>query len=75
MINEGNIFMAIVMVTGFLIILLGIAFLIIWAVLPFSIFGLKGLMKEAIQEQKRTNELLKEMLYRRTTHEKQEGGE
>lgn len=64
MIGEGTIFTAMIGAMGVLLILLGVAGLILWIVLPFSVFGIKGLIKEAIQEQKRTNELLKEILYR-----------
>lgn len=64
MIGEGTIFTAMIGAMGVLLILLGVAGLILWIVLPFSVFGIKGLIKEAIGEQKRTNELLREILYR-----------
>ncbi len=39
-----------------------VVLLIVWIVLPFSIFGLKSLLKQAVSEQKQTNELLRALL-------------
>ncbi len=39
-----------------------VVLLIIWIALPFSIFGLKSLLKQAVSEQKKTNELLQALL-------------
>lgn len=36
--------------------------LVLWLVLPFSVFGIKRLIREAIEEQRRTNALLSEIL-------------
>ena len=33
--------------------------LVLWFLIPFAIFGIKGLLKEMIFEQRRTNELLR----------------
>lgn len=38
------------------------AFAILWLVLPFSIFGLKDLIKNAIAEQEKTNRLLQTLV-------------
>lgn len=38
------------------------AFAILWIVLPFSIFGLKDLIKNAIAEQEKTNRLLQTLI-------------
>lgn len=32
---------------------------VLWFLIPFAIFGIKGLLKEIIYEQRRTNELLR----------------
>ena len=39
-----------------------VVLLIVWIALPFSIFGVKSLLKQAISEQKKTNKLLKALL-------------
>jgi hypothetical protein len=31
---------------------------VIWLLVPFAVFGIKGLLRELLAEQKRTNELL-----------------
>jgi hypothetical protein len=36
--------------------------LILWIALPFSVFGLKGLIRDMIEEQEKTNRLLDELL-------------
>ncbi len=45
----------------FLLFLLSLL-IVLWLLLPFSVFGIKGLIREAIEEQKRTNELLTKIL-------------
>lgn len=60
--NAGNIFPAMMGAFGLVFILLIFILLAIWIALPFSIFGIKDLIREAIEEQKKTNELLKELL-------------
>jgi len=62
--GEGSIFTAMIGALGVFLILLGVAGLILWIVLPFSVFGIKGLIREVLLEQKKTNELLKEILYK-----------
>jgi threonine/homoserine/homoserine lactone efflux protein len=39
--------------------LLGFVLVVVWVVLPFAILGTKPLLRELLQEQRRTNELLK----------------
>ncbi|HBO84220.1 MAG: hypothetical protein A2073_03155 [Deltaproteobacteria bacterium GWC2_42_11] len=51
-------------VFGLFFIFLFTVLLIVWILLPFYIFTMKSLMKEILQEHKKTNEFLKEMLYR-----------
>lgn len=49
---------------GWLIVLTtlaGIALLIAWILLPFAMFGLKGRIRELIDETKRTNALLEQL--------------
>lgn len=36
--------------------------LVLWIAMPFSVFGLKGLLKKSIEEQEKTNRLLKSIL-------------
>lgn len=60
--SAGNIFPAMMGAFGLVFILLIFILLAIWIALPFSIFGIKDLIREAIEEQKKTNELLKELL-------------
>ena len=47
---------------GLVLLFLFTLILVLWLVLPFSIFGVKGLIREAIEEQRRTNALLSEIL-------------
>ena len=37
-----------------------VVLLIGWIVLPFAVFGLKSLLRDAIRQQQRTNELLEQ---------------
>ena len=60
--NTANIFPAMMGAFGLVFILLIFILLAIWIALPFSIFGIKDLIREAIEEQKKTNELLKKLL-------------
>ncbi|WP_296280294.1 hypothetical protein [Pseudoxanthomonas sp.] len=43
---------------GLLIMLFCAAVAILWIVLPFAVFGIKGRLDDLIAEQRRTNELL-----------------
>lgn len=36
--------------------------LILWIVMPFSVFGLKDLIKKSIEEQEKTNRLLQSLI-------------
>lgn len=47
---------------GFFMLLSIAVILALWVALPFSVFGIKGLMKRSIEEQERTNRLLAELL-------------
>ncbi len=38
------------------------ALLLLWIAMPFSVFGLKGLLKKSIEEQEKTNRLLRSIL-------------
>ena len=60
--NTANIFPAMMGAFGLLFLLLLFILIIIWIALPFSVFGIKELVREAIEEQKKTNELLKDIL-------------
>ncbi|MEK7803357.1 MAG: hypothetical protein AAB251_03020 [Deltaproteobacteria bacterium] len=60
--NTGNIIPAMMGAFGLLFLLLLFILIIIWIALPFSVFGIKELVREAIEEQKKTNELLKDIL-------------
>ena len=62
MINTGHILPAMMGAFGLLFFLLLFILLILWVALPFSIFGIKDLIREAIEEQKKTNELLQRLL-------------
>ncbi|MBI5047625.1 MAG: hypothetical protein HZB54_01555 [Deltaproteobacteria bacterium] len=59
--NTANIFPAMMGAFGIVFIVLVFVLLAIWIALPFSIFGIKDLIREAIEEQKKTNELLKNL--------------
>lgn len=51
--------------TGFgLIWLFAVVLIVVWVILPFAILGTKPLLRELIQEQRRTNELLKRVAQR-----------
>ena len=62
MINTGHILPAMMGAFGLLFFLLLVILLILWVALPFSIFRIKDLIREAIEEQKKTNELLQRLL-------------
>ena len=62
MINTGHILPAMMGAFGLLFFLLLFILLILWVALPFSIFGIKDLIREAIEEQKKTDELLQRLL-------------
>lgn len=62
MISTGHILPAMMGAFGLLFFLLLFILLILWVALPFSIFGIKDLIREAIEEQKKTNELLQRLL-------------
>ena len=47
---------------GLLFLLLFFILVLIWIALPFSVFGIKDLLREIIEEQKKNNELLKDLL-------------
>ncbi|MBI5328615.1 MAG: hypothetical protein HZB80_10075 [Deltaproteobacteria bacterium] len=70
--NTANIFPAMMGAFGIIFIILFFVFLAIWIALPFSIFGLKDLIREAIEEQKKTNEFLKNLL--KEKEKKEESG-
>ena len=59
-----------------LLILLFLAVvLVLWIALPFSVFGIKGLLKKAIKEQEKTNELLKSLIGSGRGRENPPGGQ
>jgi len=62
MISTDHILPAMMGAFGLLFFLLLFILLILWVALPFSIFGIKDLIREAIEEQKKTNELLQRLL-------------
>ena len=43
---------------GFFLFALGLVLAILWILVPFAVFGIKGLLRRQIEEQRRTNELL-----------------
>lgn len=60
--NTANVFPAMMGAFGLLFLLLFFILVLIWMVLPFAVFGIKDLLREIIEEQKKTNELLKDLL-------------
>ncbi len=60
--NAANIFPAMMGALGLLFLLLLFILVLIWIALPFSVFGIKDLLREIVEEQKKTNELLKNLL-------------
>lgn len=43
---------------GFFLLALGLVLSILWILVPFAVFGIKGLLRRQIEEQRRTNEWL-----------------
>jgi hypothetical protein len=43
---------------GFFLFALGLVLSILWILVPFAVFGIKGLLRRQIEEQRRTSELL-----------------
>ncbi len=62
-------------VIGFFFFILLIILILLWVILPFSIFGMKGLVREVIEEQQKTNKLLKTLLQKYPTKSMKETGE
>ena len=58
---------SIIAVIGFFFFILLIILILLWVILPFSIFGMKGLVREVIEEQQKTNKLLKSLLQKYAT--------
>jgi len=46
-------------------IVFGIVLLVCWIVLPFAVIGLKPLLRDLLQQQRRTNELLEKLTQQR----------
>ncbi len=57
---ESNITVFLSAFSIFFLIAIGVI-LTLWIALPFSLFGIKDLLKENIKEQKKTNELLEKI--------------
>ena len=70
--SVGNIIQAMMGAFGIVFILLFFVLVAIWIALPFSIFGIKDLIREAIEEQKKTNELLRKLLKEKSEVRSQE---
>ncbi len=49
--------------------------IVLWIALPFSVFGTKDLIKKTIEEQEKTNKLLKSILEADLSREKAESPE
>ena len=62
-------------VIGFFFFILLIILILLWVILPFSIFGMKGLVREVIEEQQKTNKLLKTLLQKYETKPIKKAGE
>ena len=62
-------------VIGFFFSVILIILILLWVILPFSIFGMKGLVREVIEEQQKTNKLLKTLLQKYATNPMKETGE
>ncbi len=72
MMGPYNMFPAVMSAFGLLFFLLLFVLFAIWILLPFSIFGIKDLIREAIEEQKKTNELLRNLLKEKDRNEESE---
>lgn len=44
------------------VVLFLIVLAVLWGLLPFAVFGIKDVVRDATREQKRTNELLQQVL-------------
>lgn len=52
-----------VAIAFFLFVLISIGvILVLWIAMPFSVFGVKGLLRKSIEEQEKTNRLLGELI-------------
>lgn len=49
---------------GLFFLLAGAVLVVLWIALPFSVFGMKDLVRRSIEEQKKTNRLLEALLER-----------
>lgn len=43
------------------LVIVAIFVAVLWVLLPFAVFGLKDLVREAVAQQRRTNELLEQL--------------
>ncbi len=62
--SQGGAMGAVLAVVSFLVLALAAFVLVLWTIMPFSVFGLKRLLRQCINEQKKTNTLLQEMMER-----------
>jgi len=60
--SNGESIPIVLTVIALLLLGLGAFVLVLWIIMPFSVFGLKGLMRQCISEQKKTNHLLEKMI-------------
>lgn len=45
-----------------LVVMFLIVLAVLWGLLPFAVFGIKDVVRDATREQKRTNELLQQLI-------------
>lgn len=52
--------MSVEALSGLMLILVGLGVIvgILWVLLPFAVFGMKPLLREVLQQQRRTNDFL-----------------
>ncbi|MBI2372171.1 MAG: hypothetical protein HYV08_18410 [Deltaproteobacteria bacterium] len=60
---------ALMLSVGIVLTLLVFLFLVLWILLPFSLFGIRGLLHDLVAAQRETNEILRRLMERRREEE------
>ncbi len=60
--SQGESIPVLLTIFVFFVLALGALVFVLWIIMPFSVFGLKRLLRQCIAEQKKTNALLEKMM-------------
>jgi len=60
--SPGESVPVVVLIVILFILFMAASVLVLWIIMPFSVFGMKGLLRQCISQQKKTNDILEEMI-------------